>query len=333
MSTTFEAIYSDLYGIARHIGPLDEDAVKGAGVILSFERYRRASEPARLLAADLIGIIEGLPDDAGGEDRVEGDARASETPVGIGLRTSARRYFSREGTGQTLTNRRKLGGEKLSGSTAKWMNYGTLYRVAAGLYELQVLSQREAQGPTYRITSEHLARYVRHELLPVRDILTYDLCELTDGSHSLRVPFSFQDPKPVLVPLNLPVENPKPYPQIYPADRFSESHIYFEIDKRMDRDQSIRIEVRSWSLAQNPLQLRHSPLGISEKLTLELHLPSKGIYDYAWEYEDYGTKYKGICDGRWVIDAPARCDHVLRAIARHKSRLTIGLDIIRKPGI
>lgn len=133
-----EDIYDDLYAVAKHRGPLDEEAVRRATAVLAMPRYAQAPNPAALLVEDLKRVIDTIPDAASATDEDdEAEAKRESSVARMGM--LARRYFSLEDAGKPLTDRRVLPGEKPpGGGVGAWRNQGVIYRVIAGLLELQL---------------------------------------------------------------------------------------------------------------------------------------------------------------------------------------------------
>jgi hypothetical protein len=187
---SLEEIYADLDKIAKHQGKLDEDAVLGAAAILARPRYAASSNPAALLVEDLERVIEAVPNypDPQGKPKEEWSS--------YNLRSYARQYFSLDNPGATLSYRRMFGRKGDSGgSLGTWMSRGVLFRVAAGLLELEIndlTSTPEAtQSQDYRIESVRAIREIgKSRFASVRDTLVYDLSVSTPGRHMLSLPFS-----------------------------------------------------------------------------------------------------------------------------------------------
>jgi hypothetical protein len=216
---SLEAIYADLYGVAKHRGPLDEDAVRRATAVLALPRYARAANPAALLVEDLKRVIAAIPDAVATSDEDEDahDEAAAEQRSSVAyMGKLARRYFSLEAVGDTITDRRIIEATRPPGSTVTWRNRGVVYRVIAGLLELQV-EVAEATAVThvaselsYRVDSVRLTRETEGlSWYPRTDTLEYDICLLASGPHLLVLPFPPQQTKLVVVAS----ERPSGYPQ------------------------------------------------------------------------------------------------------------------------
>ncbi len=219
---TIEELHDDLYAIAKHVGPLDAEAVRAATSILALPRY--AGQP-NLLVEDLERVIETispdtLPDEPAG---VESASRY--------LQRYARRYFSLEAAGQTLEHRRSFGKRGKQGTLLTWMNRGVGYRVAAGLLELWAETDAESPPPIttgrsggYRLDTVDLTRHVTNGSLfqPMSETLTSHLTLFASGPHVLLLPFERRGtrlgevapqqpgtyPPPQLISINLPARRP-----------------------------------------------------------------------------------------------------------------------------
>lgn len=259
-----EDIYADLYAVAKHRGPLDEEAVRRATAVLALPRYARASNPAALLVEDLKRVIDTIPDAAVPTDE-DDDAEAKRESAVARMGTLARRYFSLEDSGETLTHRRQLRGEsKPSGSTAMWRNQGVVYRVIAGLLELQVEVAAAAEEITetdsrlgYRIDSARLLRDIRphSRLYPTRDTLEFDICLLADGPHLLMLPFPLRHTELVVVATERPSGHPQPQLVSVAAAAASAAAVVFGAQQQPGERVRIQVERRPRLIWRQPPRL------------------------------------------------------------------------------
>lgn len=215
---SLEDAFDDLLEVAKHRGELDVEAVRKATTVLAWPRYAESADPAALLVQDLKRVIAGIatqpvddeePDDA--DDDVEPQAADKS------LHAYARRYFSQEVPGSPFTYRQKLAGDP--GGGRKWMSFGVIYRVLAGLLALQIeaaavtaaISETSA-GRGYRIDSVRVLRDVKRSsrLYPIREVAEYELCVLAGGPHLLMLPFPLEYTKLVTVAADRPGGHPQP---------------------------------------------------------------------------------------------------------------------------
>jgi hypothetical protein len=185
-----ERLYDELYEIAKHVGPLDEEAVQGAVSILARPRYANHPNPAALLVADLKQVIATIADDLHPEE-APGPESASRY-----FQHYARRYFSLEACGQQIDHRRAFGRPNKKGTVFTWMNRGVIFRVAAGLLDLWAETTAEhapslpGDGGGYRIEMVQASRGLPpHGPGAVQDRLEYDI-------ETLR-----PDPQVIILPL------------------------------------------------------------------------------------------------------------------------------------
>ncbi|MGE5700830.1 MAG: hypothetical protein ACM3VU_00275 [Arthrospira platensis] len=187
---SLEDIYADLDKIAKHQGKLDEEAVLSAAAILARPRYATSSNSAALLVEDLKQVIEAIP------NYPDPQGKPKEKWSSYNLQSYARQYFSLDNPGTTLSYRRMFGRQgDPGGSFGKWMSRGVLFRVAAGLLELEVNDLASAPEAThshdYRIESVRAIRQIgKSRFASVRDILVYDLSIFRSGRHMLELPVS-----------------------------------------------------------------------------------------------------------------------------------------------
>ena len=194
-----DEIYSELYAIAGHVGPLGEESVRGAALLLAQPRYATSETPAALLVDDLERVIRSIPVDEKTDDEEERRGNAPPAYASRYFQAHARRYFSLDGAGEGFSHRRAFGRAHVNGSVVAWTNRGVVYRVAAGLLDLWI---EEAEDPaltlgasepaqSYAIDSVRAAMHIgRHpRLSPAREVLSYNLRVLTQGLQTLELPF------------------------------------------------------------------------------------------------------------------------------------------------
>lgn len=192
-------LYGELYAIAKHQGPLDEEAVAGAALLLG--QYDGEPNPRALLVADIERVIESIPLDTGDEEeRGDGPPPAYASRY---FQSHARRYFSLDGAGQAISHRRAFGRKNVNGTVVTWTNRAVIYRVAAGLLALWIekeydgddvsgLASEEAKPRGYHISSVRATKYIDRYwwLRPSREVLRYDLRLNSLGPHILELPSS-----------------------------------------------------------------------------------------------------------------------------------------------
>lgn len=165
-SVSLEAIYDDLGRISRQQGELSEATVAVATTLLARPRYAASPNPAGLLVEDLERVIEAIPNEPGPGSKSLADWSA------LNFRSYARRYFSLDEPGATLTHRRRFGRtSEPGGSETAWMTRAVLLRVASALLVLE--AEEAAPNPSagrprdYRIESVRaFTRFYRDIPLP-----------------------------------------------------------------------------------------------------------------------------------------------------------------------
>jgi hypothetical protein len=165
---SLEEIYEDLDAIARHIGELDENAVRDASAILARPRYAESEEPVARLVADLWQIVEAIPN----YPVPDGRTPSKEWSV-YNFGTYARRYFSLEEAGTNLTHRRTFGGKlNAGGPFLTWIGRAVLFRVAAGLIELELDTVggglHNQKNEAYEIETVRVVSSFRHGVTDTR---------------------------------------------------------------------------------------------------------------------------------------------------------------------
>jgi hypothetical protein len=205
-----ESIYADLLVIADRVGAFDEQAVRGAGYILSLPRYAEARDPpaATRLVSDIVRVIDELPDDppetrerkAGpGSETRDRPAEAKGRPR-QSLRDEARFFFSILGAGDSLPVRMNGEGGKPPGRVTEWRRDALAYRVAGGLAllaapelgsALETLpDSRPVEPLAFRIDRLALRqRVAARPWVSHVDSVDLDLTLLTDGPHCLSLPW------------------------------------------------------------------------------------------------------------------------------------------------
>ena len=180
---SLQDIYSDLERIAKHLGPLDKDAVRGATSILARPRYTASLDPAALLVDDLKSVIEAIPNYP--VPKTSADVEWSSYK----FKNYARRYFSLDAAGQMFTHRRNFGRNDPGGSVGAWMNRGVLYRVAAGLLELWAPDTDPHGTGGYQTDRVRATRSLSPgPLFSKFEVLEYDLRLNVSGPHLLPLP-------------------------------------------------------------------------------------------------------------------------------------------------
>jgi hypothetical protein len=333
---SLEDIYTDLYAIAGHRGPLDEDAVRGATTILARPRYAESPTPAAQLVEDLEGVIESIPNDVAGDDEEEQKGSALPAYASRYFRSHARRYFSLDGAGETLTRRRAFGRKNVNGTVLTWTNRGVIYRVAAGLLELwartdgpNATGNETSYGLCYRIDSVKAIRYIERVWdRPTRDVLEYDIRLLTAGPHILVLPFPAVSTILSVVSTERAAGNPKP--QLIAVAGQNKSFAAVVFGAQQQPGERVRIQVdhvpqgfrfrgnHAWSH-----YLVDQPVGA---LVLEV-CPRRPSDDYKWQVSAYGpvnSEAKAIAkpsDGIWSCENPeAGWRYRLDGTPQNKSR-------------
>jgi hypothetical protein len=242
-----EEIYDELYAIAGHVGPLDEDAVQSATRILALPRYAASPPRAALLVDDLKHVISEIPADTWPE-KPEGDPWASRY-----FRSYARRFFSLDASGEMLSHRRSFGRKDPGGTAGTWMNRGVVYRVAAGLLELwsETGNLQEWQDEArieqgYRINAIRATRHLeKSKSFPSRDVFEYKLHLLTTGPHLLMLPFPYRYTALALSHNTMHLTG-QPQPQLISVERDSQqvAAAIFGLDAQPEQRVSLQVEHR-----------------------------------------------------------------------------------------
>jgi hypothetical protein len=296
---SLEDIYADLYAIAGHRGPLDEDAVRSATTILARSRYTDSPTPAAQLVKDLENVIESIPNDVAGDD--EEDQKGSAPPAYASryFRSHARRYFSLDGSGEVLSRRRAFGRKNVNGTVLTWTNRGVIYRVAAGLLELwakidgsDAAGSKASYGLSYRIDSVKAIRYLERAWdYPTRDVLEYDLCILASGPHLLVLPLPALFTTLSVVSTERAAGNPKPQLIAVAGEDQSLAAVVFGAQQRPGERVRIQVEHmprgiqfrrrRNHAWSRYPVD---QPVGT---LVLEVN-PRGPSGDYKWQVSAHG---------------------------------------------
>jgi hypothetical protein len=237
---SLEDAFADLLAVAKHRGELDREAVRKATTVLTWPRYADSPDPGGLLVEDLKRVIESITD--GPADRATDEADGEVEPQGPdkSLRAYARRYFSQEAPGKTLTDRRRLAGDP-GGGGRRWMSAGVIYRVLAGLLEVQ--ASASPQGAGYHVVSVAATRHVNEDSwpFPTRDVVEYDIHLLSDGPHLLMLPYPRRHTKLSTVASEHPSGSPQP--QLIAVDDDAGSVAAVVFGAHQPPGERIRIEV------------------------------------------------------------------------------------------
>lgn len=297
-----EAIYSDLEAIAKKRGPLNEDAVRLATTILARPRYAESPSPSALLVEDLERVIDSIPNYPAPE--------TSPPWASQNFRDYARRYFSLDGAGQTLSHRRAFGRKDPGGSVLTWMHRGVLYRVAAGLVELWAVGDSQDSNVSertlgYRIDFLHEIKHFNPDG-SARNILKYELHVITSGPHILVLPLAAQST--TLTEFDAEHAGSDPKPQVVEVDGTAVScaALVFSVQQPAER---VRIKVQHTTRDSYPQTHEHTIDHQVKRLVLEVNLPESSRNAYKWEVRGSmpGSPDNTIdepSEGMWACENP-----------------------------
>lgn len=304
---SLENAFTDLLDVAKHRGTLDADAARKATTVLAWPRYASSPNPAALLVEDLKHVIDGIADGPADDDDAGDDDSAEDQAPDKSLHAYARRYFSLEAAGDTLTDRRRLAGDP-GGGGRRWMSAGVIYRVLAGLLELQVdeapakLRALQNQAPSevlsgagYRIDRVRVLRTVHERPMSTRDQLEYELSLLADGPHLLVLPYPFQYTTLVAAASTHPSGPPNPQLVKLTGDSGPVAAVAF--GARQEAGERVQIQVehappsRGWRSPETGLYPYRSSFCVDTpvgNLTLQLHAVAVLQPKYRWEVTKHG---------------------------------------------
>ncbi len=295
---SLEDLHKDLEAIAKHVGPLDEDAVTRATTILARARYTASPNPAALLVDDLKRVIEAIPNYPVPETSTDVEWSSYK------FRSYARRYFSLDAIGEGFTHRRTFGRKDPGGSVGAWMTRGILYRVAAGLIDIWASSDSE-RGLSYCIDFLHALRYFKPNGL-ARDILEYELTTFTSGAHIVVLPLPAKST--TLMEFDAEHAGSDPKPQVVGVDgtAASNSAVVFSVKQE---GVHVRIKVQHTSPGSYP-QTDCVVERQTKKLVLEVDLPVESANAYSWDVSRSSRCLPGVetlaepSEGKWSCEDP-----------------------------
>jgi hypothetical protein len=302
---SLEDAFADLLEVAKHRGELDREAVRKATTVLAWPRYAGSLDPAGLLVEDLKRVIDGVADGPGDDDEAGDDG--NDQVADKSLHAYARRYFSQEAPGTNFTHRRMLAGNP-GGGARRWMSAGVIYRVLAGLLELQVdeapaklralrdqAPSEVLSGPGYRIDRVRVLRTVHEQPMSARDQLEYELSLLADGPHLLVLPYPFQYMTLVAAASTHPSGPPKPQLVKLAGDREPIAAVAFGAHQEAGERVQIQVEhappSRWWRSPETGLYPYRSSFRVDTpvgNLTLQLHSDAVLQPKYEWEVTRHG---------------------------------------------
>jgi hypothetical protein len=306
---SLEEIYSDLEAIAKKRGPLDEEAVLSATAILARPRYAKSESPCALLVEDLEHVIASIPNYPSPE--------ASPPWASQNFRGYARRYFSLDAAGQTLSNRRAFGRKEPGGSVLAWMHRGVLYRVAAGLIELWASADEPSTAlpvPGHRIEALQVIKHFNPDG-SARNIVKCELHAITSGIHVLVLPLAAQSA--TLLEFDAEHLDSRLAPQVVELDGIPKSSaaVLFSVEQPAT---DVRLKVNQ------PTRDTHTETcllhvdALVEKLILEVDITDASAKYYRWQVrrEQFG-QVETIAEppeGRWRCDNPEPGGYCLEGI-------------------